>query len=295
MEGWISLYRKFMGWKWYKNSNVKAVFIHLLLCANHKEGMVNNRIVKRGQLITSVISLSDATGLSVQKVRTCIEKLKSTNDIECVTTNKYTIITIPKYDIYQKNFELESTNKITSKSTNQNNGDTTNKNGTFITNKNNSQSIENKELKENREENITSKNNDTSTNQNNGDTTNKITGKLTTNNNNINNIYNNNLTKLNYIFNLIIYNNACELKIEDSILTGFKNIMKKLDFEITEKSINLIPEKQKLEYEVIYITLLSLYSSSYMVYFNKLTREKVLNKLRKTEEYIRKIERITRK
>ena len=100
MEGWISLYRKFMNWQWYKNSNVKAVFIHLLLCANHKEEMVGRRIVHRGQLITSRDSLSEATGLSVQQIRTCLAKLESTNEIEITPTNKYTVITILKYDYY---------------------------------------------------------------------------------------------------------------------------------------------------------------------------------------------------
>ena len=72
MEGWISLYRKFMNWQWYKNSNVKSVFIHLLLSANHKDEEWNGKTIKRGQVITSREHLAVATGLSIQQVRTCL-------------------------------------------------------------------------------------------------------------------------------------------------------------------------------------------------------------------------------
>ena len=56
------------------------------------------------------------TGLSVQNVRTSLNKLKSTHEITSKTTNKYTYITINNFNDYQ-----ETTNKLT------NNQQTTNK------------------------------------------------------------------------------------------------------------------------------------------------------------------------
>ena len=48
------------------------------------------------------------TGLSVQNVRTSLNKLKSTHEITSKTTNKYTYITINNFNDYQ-----ETTNKLT--------------------------------------------------------------------------------------------------------------------------------------------------------------------------------------
>ena len=277
MEGWISLYRKFMNWQWYKNSNVKAVFIHLLLCANHKEEMVGRRIVHRGQLITSRYSLSEATGLSVQQIRTCLTKLESTNEIEITPTNKYTVITILKYDYYQRNLEIESTNKSTSNSTN--------KKSDTATNKNMLESIENIGNETNKNQKTTNKKEDKSTNKKTGKTTSISTDKSTTNNNIYNNT-NNNLTKLNNIFNLIINNNAEEIKMTENALQGLKMLLKRLDLEVTPEFLNIIPEKLKIDYQIIYFAILALYNSSYVVYVNKLNRETIFNKLLKTKEYL---------
>ena len=116
-NGWISLYRKFVKWQWYKNANIKSVFMHLVLFANHKEENWRGIIVKRGQLITSRETLSDDLGLSIQQIRTCLSKLESTNEIKIETTNRYSLITVINYDKYQKSFTEEVTSKTTSKST----------------------------------------------------------------------------------------------------------------------------------------------------------------------------------
>lgn len=285
MEGWISLYRKFMNWQWYKNSNVKAVFIHLLLCANHKEEMVGRRIVHRGQLITSRDSLSEATGLSPREIRTCLSKLKSTDEIEVETTNKYSVITIKKYDIYQRSFEEGATSKKTDKTTNKNKQQATNKKDDKTTSKINLEMLENKGEEETVTEKTTNKKEVTATNKNDTTKTNKIASKTTTNNNIYNNT-NNNLTKLNNIFNLIINNNAEEIKMTENALQGLKMILKRLDLEVTSEFLNIIPEKLKVDYQIIYFAILALYNSSYVVYVNKLNRETIFNKLLKTKEYL---------
>lgn len=37
MDGWIKLHRKLINWEWYQDTNVKVVFLHLLLIANHED------------------------------------------------------------------------------------------------------------------------------------------------------------------------------------------------------------------------------------------------------------------
>lgn len=55
-------------------------------------------------------------GFSRQQVRTALNKLKSTNEITCESTSRYTIVTIVNWDEYQSVDEkatIEKTNRIT--------------------------------------------------------------------------------------------------------------------------------------------------------------------------------------
>lgn len=115
-DTWISIHRKFKDWQWYKNVNVKTLFLHLLLKANFKNNYWKDMEIKRGQILTSIEHLSQETGLTVQQTRTAINKLKLTGEITIETTSKYSLITIEKYNLYQNNNKYttnKSTNNIT--------------------------------------------------------------------------------------------------------------------------------------------------------------------------------------
>lgn len=101
MEGWIKLHRKMINWEWYNDINVKVVFLHLLLTANHEDKKWQGIEIKRGQKITSLSHLAEETKLSVKQIRNVLNKLKSTGEITSKGTNEYTIITIVKYNDYQ--------------------------------------------------------------------------------------------------------------------------------------------------------------------------------------------------
>ena len=131
MEGWICLYKKLINWEWYQDGNTCRLFIHLLLLANYEDKYWQGQLIKRGQLVTSLEHLSDDLGLSVQKIRTSIKKLKSTGEITSKATNKYTVITIERYEDYQSK-EEKLTNNITNEQQTNNNQITTTNN---ITNK----------------------------------------------------------------------------------------------------------------------------------------------------------------
>lgn len=122
MEGWIKLHRKMVEWEWYNDNNVKILFLHLLLTANHKDKKWQGIIIKRGQKITSIQHLAEETKLTVQQTRTALNRLKSTGEITIQSTNKYSLITIEKYGDYQDcNEENNKQNNI------RNNKRTTNK------------------------------------------------------------------------------------------------------------------------------------------------------------------------
>lgn len=133
-DDWISIHRKFKDWQWYKNINVKTLFLHLLLKANFKDNYWKDVFVKRGQFITSIEHLAEETGLTVQQTRTALSKLKSTHEITIKTTSKYSLITIEKYDFYQRN-NKKATNTLTNEITN--NQQTNNKQITTNNNDNN--------------------------------------------------------------------------------------------------------------------------------------------------------------
>jgi len=117
MEGWIKLHRKFLEWEWFKMPEMVQLFIFLLISANHEVKKWQGIEIKRGEYLTGRESLSLKTGLSQQVIRTCLNRLKSTSEITIKSTNKYSIISICKYDSYQYN--LNDANQQINQQTNQ--------------------------------------------------------------------------------------------------------------------------------------------------------------------------------
>ena len=130
MDGWVKLHRKFVNWEWFTDYKTSHLFLYLLLSANHKESNWRGQTVKRGQLITGRKSLSEKTGLSEQSIRTCLDRLKSTNEITIKTTNKNSIITVLNYDLYQnkESDNQQNNQQLTIKQPTSNQQLTTNKN-----------------------------------------------------------------------------------------------------------------------------------------------------------------------
>jgi len=127
MSGWIKIHRKFLDWEWFNKSEAVHLFLYMLIKANHKDAKWQGNDVKRGQFISSLGNISNATGISIQSIRTILKKLEKTNEIEVKSTSQFTIVTICKYECYQD--ENETTNKPLT-----NNQQTTNKR--LTTNKN---------------------------------------------------------------------------------------------------------------------------------------------------------------
>ena len=101
-KGWIKLHRKMINWEWIGDYKVLALFIHLLLKANHEDKQWKGITIRRGQLVTGRNKLSKDTGLSVQNIRTALAKLKSTNEVTIKSTSAYSILTLNKYNDYQQ-------------------------------------------------------------------------------------------------------------------------------------------------------------------------------------------------
>lgn len=107
----IKVYRKFMEWEWYTDINTKTLFLHCLLRANWKEGSWMGINYLPGEFITSLPTLSLESGLTVQQVRTSLNKLISTGELTSKSTDSVTgkkltkcrIITVNNWNEYQIN------------------------------------------------------------------------------------------------------------------------------------------------------------------------------------------------
>lgn len=138
-EGWIKLHRQLIKWEWYKKSEMVHLFLHFLFLANHKEKKWQGQVILKGQFVSGRKKLAAETGISEQTLRTCINRLKSTNELTSKATSKFTIFTVVNYEKYQQSNQ-QSNQQLT------NNQPTTNQQ---LTTTKNVKNIRIKELKNN--------------------------------------------------------------------------------------------------------------------------------------------------
>lgn len=103
IKGYIKLYRSLLDWEWYSDNNTFRLWLYCLLKANYSDTKWRGIDIERGSFVTSMNKLSLGTGLSVQQVRTSLQKLLSTDEVTHKPHSKYSIITINNYEQYQEN------------------------------------------------------------------------------------------------------------------------------------------------------------------------------------------------
>ena len=91
--------------------------MYLLLSANRKDGKWQGIDVLRGQHITSTEKIAQNTGLSRQMVRTALSKLESTGEITIKATNRFSLLTVVKWAVYQH--DADDTNQQNNQPCNQ--------------------------------------------------------------------------------------------------------------------------------------------------------------------------------
>ena len=109
MEGYVKVFRSILKWEWHDDPNTGWLFVNLLLKANYEDTKWRGMVVRRGQLVTSLRKLSKETGISVQSIRTGLNRLQDTGEVTHTPTHRHTLVTICKYDEYQS--EKIGTNK----------------------------------------------------------------------------------------------------------------------------------------------------------------------------------------
>jgi len=133
MEGWIKLHRKLLDNPIAKKANYLAIWVYLLLNANHADNdtIIDNQrtTIKRGQLLTSIAKIADHFKMSTSTVSRILDYFISERMIERSSTFEYTIISVQNYDRYQEvESKVESWEKAGRKLSETNNNDKNEKN-----------------------------------------------------------------------------------------------------------------------------------------------------------------------
>ena len=98
---YIKLFHKMLTWGWYGDTNTFRVFMHILLRANYKESEYLGHKIGAGECVFGYNAWSEELGLSVRQLRTAISHLKSTNEIRVRATNRFSVITVVKWEFWQ--------------------------------------------------------------------------------------------------------------------------------------------------------------------------------------------------
>lgn len=111
-DGFILLFRGIQEQPWYKNSDHKSVFVHLLLKASHKPVQVTFHGCQvnllPGQLASSYEQLARELGLTKALVQRALKKFKSLGQISTLSFKNYTVIMISKWSDFQQKSDTAS-------------------------------------------------------------------------------------------------------------------------------------------------------------------------------------------
>lgn len=100
-NGYIKEHRSLLSWGWFRDPYTSHLWEYIRLAANWEERIFKGHTIQRGQLVTSYPSMAEATGMSVQSVRTAIGHLKKTGEITMKSYRDFSIITVANYEKYQ--------------------------------------------------------------------------------------------------------------------------------------------------------------------------------------------------
>jgi len=106
MDGWIALHRKLLDNPIAERPHYLAVWVTLLLLANHKDKAFiyknKKEVCHRGELVTSRASLSKRTGVSQSTIEDILSFLESEGNIRQRSNSKFRLITVTNFESYQE-------------------------------------------------------------------------------------------------------------------------------------------------------------------------------------------------
>ena len=104
-NGYVKLWRRSLNNDWLKNPNLWVVWSYCLMKASHKKRTTKIGFqeieIQPGQFVFGRKKASEELDMSEWKIRACIDSLRKSRNITIKTTNKFSIITIVNWHIYQ--------------------------------------------------------------------------------------------------------------------------------------------------------------------------------------------------
>lgn len=97
----IKLDRKLLDWEWKDKPEMVALWVEILLQANAFDNDWHGNTYESGSFPTSIGKLSKGSGLTERTVRTCLKRLKMTNEVTIEATKQGTKIIVNKWAQYQ--------------------------------------------------------------------------------------------------------------------------------------------------------------------------------------------------
>lgn len=105
MSGWIKLHRKILDSPVFENEKILKVFMYCLLQASHKDHthLVGTQVVnlKAGQMVFGRESWSKRLKIKESTLYRYMKLLETLNIIEIKTNNKFSIVTVVNWGVYQ--------------------------------------------------------------------------------------------------------------------------------------------------------------------------------------------------
>lgn len=111
MDGRIKIHRKILDWWWYDDGNTFRVFFHLLCVASYQKQVYKWIELLPWQCAIWRKYLSQKLKLGEQQIRRAIFNLQTTSEIAVKTTNRYSLITICKWEDHQIDIEKQPTKR----------------------------------------------------------------------------------------------------------------------------------------------------------------------------------------
>ena len=102
MSGWIKIYRQLLDWEWADVPEMMALWVRLLLMANHDTTAWHGIAIEAGQLVTTYDQLAAASGLSAKQVRLCMARLQESGQISIDRAGKRQLVSISNYKRMQE-------------------------------------------------------------------------------------------------------------------------------------------------------------------------------------------------
>lgn len=105
MGGYIKIDRKMLRWGWYQNANTARVFLHLLLICEWEDTALKGHVIPAGHVFLNEVKVSSDLRLSRKEVRTAIEHLQATGEIQKIPGTKWAgagqLVKIENWALYQ--------------------------------------------------------------------------------------------------------------------------------------------------------------------------------------------------